>query len=127
MSRPAPGRGGVAPWGGVCLCLVAGCGRLNPYNGEDLPSRFTARPRVGGRHAAGRIFGFRLCVTARPRVGGRRAVVARRAMVSWWSSSWSTPYGGPVVLVCVVVRKGCVSVLTGCVIFGKLFWEKQVW
>ena len=77
MSRPAPGRGGVAPWGGVCLCLVAGCGRfrLNPYNGEDLPSRFTApRPRVGGRHAAGRIFGFRLCVTARPRVGGTLAV-----------------------------------------------------
>ena len=74
MSRPAPGRGGVAPWGGVCLCLVAGCGRLNPYNGEDLPSRFTARPRVEGRHAAGRIFGFRLCVTARPRVGGTLAV-----------------------------------------------------
>ena len=48
---------------------------MNPYNGEDLPSRFTApRPRVGGRHAAGRIFGFRLCVTARPRVGGTLAV-----------------------------------------------------
>ena len=31
-------------------------GRLNPYHGEDLPMPFTARPRMGGRRAAGRIF-----------------------------------------------------------------------
>ena len=37
-----------------------------------------------------------------------------------------TPCGGPVVLVCVVVRKGCVSVLTGRVIFGEWFWVKLV-
>ena len=40
-------------------------GRLNPYHGEDFTMRFTARPRMGGRHAAG--------------------------MVSWWSSSCPTP------------------------------------
>ena len=31
------------------------------------------------------------------------------------------------VFVCVVVRRGCVSVLTGRVFFGALFWVKQVW
>ena len=36
---------------------VGEVGRLNPYHGEDLPLRFTARPRMGGRRAAGRIFG----------------------------------------------------------------------
>ena len=51
----------------------------------------------------------------------------RGAKVSWWSSSWPTPYGGLVVLVCVVVRKGCVSILTRRVIFGELLWVKQVW
>ena len=44
---------------------VGEVGRLNPYHGEDLPMRFTARPRVGGRRAAGRIFG---CVS-RPAPG----------------------------------------------------------
>ena len=34
---------------------------------------------------------------------------------------------GHVVLVCVFVREGCVSILTGRVIFGGLFWVKQVW
>ena len=102
--------------------------------GGILPLRFTARPR--GR-ASRRWEDFRLCVTARPRVGvvaplGEFSVMChgpppdggasrRRAMTSWWSSSWPTPFGGtvgPVVLVCVVVRKGCVSVLTGRVILG---------
>ena len=36
---------------------VGEVGRLNPYHGEDFPLCFTARPRVGGRRAAGRIFG----------------------------------------------------------------------
>ena len=50
---------------------VGEVGRLNPYHGEDLPMRFTARLRVGGRHAARRIFG---CVSRPAPGGGRRAV-----------------------------------------------------
>ena len=125
------------------LFSVGEVGRLNPYHGEDLPLRFThwfhGPPPGGG--ASRRWEDFRLCVTARPRVGvvaplGEFSVMChgpppdggasrRRAMTSWWSSSWPTPFGGtvgPVVLVCVVVRKGCVSVLTGRVIFGELLF-----
>ena len=48
-ARPRKGgRRAVGRCLSLSVCLVAGCGRLNPYNGEDLPSRFTARPRVGG-------------------------------------------------------------------------------
>ena len=35
---------------------VGEVGRLNPYHRKDFTMRFTARPRMGGRHAAGRIF-----------------------------------------------------------------------
>ena len=45
-----------------------------------MPSRFTARPRVGGRHAAGRIFGCVLVVCHGPPPGGGAS--RRRAMVS---------------------------------------------
>ena len=126
--KATPRRGAPLPrrrarWRRLFLFMFL-CWEVEPLSRGGFAVAFHGPPPGGG--ASRRWEDFRLCVTARPRVGGRRAV-GRWCQLSWWSSSWPTPYGGPVVLVCVVVRKGCVSVLTGRVIFGELFGVKQVW